>query len=140
MMPNEFEDNHDEFEDNHVDEDEIILQVQPSWWNFFWHLVFFFLIVPLIIALWQRASLKIKVYSDRIVFEKGVLSKDVKEIFCADVRTIDVRQSFWQRIIGIGDIALATSGTSGYEEEAHGIPDPMGLKDVIYRQKREHSK
>ncbi len=139
-MPIEFEETHDEFEDNYVDEDEFILLVQPSWWNFFWHLVFFFLIVPLIIALWQRASLKIKVYSDRLVFEKGVLSKNVKEVFCADVRTIDVRQSFWQRIIGIGDIALATSGTSGYEEVAHGIPDPMGLKDVIYRQKRKHSR
>ncbi len=131
-MPNEFE-------DNHVDEDEILLHVQPSWWNFFWHLVFFFLIIPPIIALWLRAGLKIKVYSDRIVFEKGVLSKDVKEIFCADVRTIDVKQSLWQRIIGIGDIALATSGTSGYEEEAHGIPDPIGLKDMIYRQKKKYS-
>lgn len=129
-----------ESDDNHVDPDEVLLFVQPSWWNYFWHLVFFFLIIPVLIALWQRASLKILVYSDRIVFEKGVLSKDVKEIFCADVRTIDVKQSFFQRIIGVGNIALATSGTSGYEEEAQGIPDPIGLKDMIYRQKRLHSK
>src|SRR5436189_4212383 len=31
--------------------DELLREVRPSWWHFFWHLFFFWLIVPPIIAL-----------------------------------------------------------------------------------------
>ena len=119
-------------------EDRVLLEVRPSWWGFFWHLIFFWLIIPLIIALWKRASLVLRVYDDRVVLERGVLSKDVKEIFIADIRAIDVSQSFFQRIIGAGDIMLATAGTEGYEEVARGVHDPMGVKELVISQRRKN--
>ncbi|MFQ6052069.1 MAG: PH domain-containing protein [Candidatus Hydrothermarchaeota archaeon] len=116
--------------------DERLLEVRASWWNFFWHIAFAWLIIPLVVALWKRASLVFRVYEDRIVLERGVLSKEIKEIFITDIRTIDVRQSFIQRIFNIGDLMIATSGTSGYESIAYGLPDPKGIKDVIIAQRR----
>ncbi len=119
-------------------EDKVLLEVRPSWWGFFWHLVFFWLIIPLIVALWKRASLVLRVYDDRILLETGVLSKDVKEIFISDVRAIDVSQTFFQRIFKTGDILIHTAGTEDREELfARHVHDPMGIKELINNQRRK---
>jgi uncharacterized membrane protein YdbT with pleckstrin-like domain len=120
-----------------MSEQGLLLEVRPSWWRFFWHLAFFWLIVPLIIALWRRSALVLRVYDDRVVVETGVLSKDIKEIFIADVRAIDVSQTFFQRIFKTGDIMVATAGIEGYEEVARGVPDPRGIKELIISQRRK---
>ncbi len=111
--------------------EDLILEVRPSWWNFVWHLLFFWLLIPLIVALVRRASLVFSVYQDRVVLEKGFLNKDYKVIFISDIRTIDVRQTIWQRLINIGDVFIASSGTSGYEDIATGLPDPRGIENLI---------
>ncbi|MCH7760287.1 PH domain-containing protein [candidate division TA06 bacterium] len=116
-------------------DEKLLLEARPSWWNFFWHLVFFWLIIPLIVAFWKRAALVLRVYGDRVVLEKGVLSKNVKDIFITDIRTIDTKQSLLQRIFKIGDVMIATAGTSGYEDVAHGLPDPRGIKELIIGQR-----
>lgn len=116
-----------------------LLEARPSWWNFFWHWVFFWLLfIPLFVAFWKRAALVLRIYSDRIVLEKGVLSKNVKEILISDVRTIDMKQSFIQRIFRIGDLMIATAGTSEYEDTARGLPDPRGIKDLIVERRRSN--
>ena len=43
-------------------DEKLLLEARPSWWNFFWHLVFFWLIIPPIIALWKRQALVLRVY------------------------------------------------------------------------------
>ena len=118
-------------------DDVLLLEVRPSWWNYFWHLCFSWLVLPLVIALIQRASLVFRVYEDRIVLEKGFLNKDVKIIFISDIRTIDVRRTLLQRILGIGDILIATSGTAGYEDIATGLPDPQSIEELILFQRQQ---
>src|SRR5438093_501279 len=54
---------------------ELLLEVRPSWWNYFWLLVFFWLLVPLVIALCRRASTVLRVYSNRVTLERGLFSK-----------------------------------------------------------------
>ncbi len=118
-------------------EDEPILTVKPSHWNYFWYYVFFILIVPLVIALIKRASIKLWIYPNRVVVERGLLNKSYKKFFCGDVRTADVRQSLLQRMFGIGDILVSTAGQSGYEVTVEGIPNPINVQMVILQQKEE---
>jgi len=119
-----------------MDDEKLLLEARPSWWSFFWHLIFLWLVIPLIVALWRRAGLALRVFEDRVVLERGVLSKDVKEIFISDIRSIDVRQRFLQRIVGIGDLMIATAGTDRYEHVALSLPKPMSIKDLIQAQRR----
>jgi uncharacterized membrane protein YdbT with pleckstrin-like domain len=116
--------------------DDLLLEARPSAWNFFWHWVFFWLILPPIIALWKQAALSLRVYRDRVVLEKGVLSKDIKEVFISDIRTVDTKQSLLQRMFKIGDVMIATAGTAGYEDVAYGLPDPRGIKELVMTQRR----
>ncbi|MFQ5520665.1 MAG: PH domain-containing protein, partial [Candidatus Methylomirabilia bacterium] len=90
------------------DEEQVLREARPSWWNFFWYWVFFWLLIPVIVALWKRASVLLRVYEDRVVLERGVLSKNIKVVFITDIRTIDIRQSLVQRVLKIGTIMIAT--------------------------------
>jgi uncharacterized membrane protein YdbT with pleckstrin-like domain len=123
-------------EEENMTKEKLLLEVRPSYWNYIWHWIFCWLILPVIAALWNRAALVLRVYEDRVVLEKGVLSKEIKEIFISDIRTIDMRQGLFQRMFGIGDILIATAGTSGYEDIAYGLPDPRNIKDLMIRQRQ----
>ncbi len=117
--------------------EKLLLKAHPSWWNFFWYFIFSWLVVPLIIALWKRAGLFLRVYSDRVVLERGVLSKKITQVLISDIRSLDTRQGFMQRIFRVGDILIGTAGMASYEMEAKGLPDPQGIADLILQQRKQ---
>jgi len=122
-----------------MNESRLLLEVRPSWWHFFWHFVFFWLIIPLIVAIWRRKSLILRLYEDRILIEEGILSKNYIEVFIKDIRSVNVYKSLTQRIFNIGNLMIATAGTIGYELSAAGLPDPIYIKDIIIEQRNKYS-
>lgn len=117
--------------------DDLLLEVEPSWWHYFWHLVFGWLLIPLVIALWQQASLTLRVYPDRVVWESGLVRKRVIDLALTEIRTIAINQSFFQRLCRIGNITMATSGVQGYELTARGLPHPEQINALIAAQRRK---
>jgi membrane protein YdbS with pleckstrin-like domain len=116
---------------------EVLLEVRPSWWNFFWYLVFFWLIVPLLIALWKRNALVLRVYHDRVKLERGLLSKEYRELFIGDIRSIDVDQGVLGRLCGFGDLTVSTAATVDAAEIMPGLPHPLRIKDLIIAQRQK---
>ena len=117
--------------------DELLREVRPSWWHFFWHLFFFWLIVPLIIALCKRAATILRIYSNRVTLERGLFSKCYQDFIPRDIRSIDVDQSFLQRLVGIGDITISTAATVEAAEKVEGIPDPKAVRELILAQRQD---
>lgn len=120
-----------------VDAQAVILEVRPSWWNFGWHLLFFWLLVPLFIALYRRHSFVMRIYSDRVSVEEGFWAKDTSEFFIKDIRSIDVRQGIWGRLVGIGDVTISTAATVDAAEEARGVPQPKRIKELLIAQRQQ---
>ena len=118
-------------------DDEFLLEVEPSWWHYFWYLVFGWLLIPLVIALWKQASLTLRVYPDRVVLETGLVSKRVVDLAITDINTVEIIQSFFQRLCRIGDIKMATSGVEGYELVARGLPNPKRINEIVAVQRRK---
>ena len=77
------------------------------------------------------------IHCDRIVLEKGVLSKQFKELFIRDVRAIDLTQSFWQRLVGTGDLKIATAGTDTYEDQINGVADARKVRELLVSLRRK---
>lgn len=73
---------------------------------------------------------RLTVTDSEILFEQGLLSKDRSEISFSSVRTIKVKQSFFNRIFGTGTIELYTAGDTP-EIVAKGMPDPNRIRDLI---------
>ena len=120
-----------------IDTQSVILEVRPSWWNFGWHLLFCWLLVPLLIALYRRYSFVMRIYSDRVSVEEGFWSKESSEFFIKDIRAIDVRQGIWGRLVNIGDVTISTAATVDAAEEARGVPQPNRIKDLLIAQRQQ---
>ena len=71
------------------------------------------------------------VSNQRIMVESGVFSKSLAEI---DVRTIDditFHQTFVERLLGIGEIAILSSDPSNPRVRLVGVPDPRQVRELI---------
>lgn len=97
------------------------------------------LLVPLgigiLIFLWwylQNKSSKLVVTDKDVLFEKGLLSKERSEVSIKSVRTVKIKQSFFNRIFGVGAIEIYTAGDTP-EIVATGLPDPNKLREIIKR-------
>ena len=87
----------------------------------------------LLILLWwflQTKASKLSVTEGEIHFEKGLLNKEHSEINISSVRTIKVKQSFFNRIFGVGTIEIYTAGDEP-EVVASGLPDPNKVREII---------
>ncbi len=120
-----------------VDTQSVLLEVRPSWWNFGWHLLFCWLLVPLLIALYRRHCFVMRIYSDRVSVEEGFWSKESSEFFIKDIRSIDVRQGVWGRLVGIGDVTISTAATVDAAEEARGVAQPKRIKELLIAQRQQ---
>jgi len=122
-----------------VDTQEVLLEVHPSWWNFGWHLIFFWLVIPLLIALYRRHSFLMRIYSDRVSIAEGFWAKETSEFFIKDIRSIEVRQGVWGRIVGIGDVTISTAATVDAAEVASGVAAPQQIKELLIAQRQQFS-
>jgi hypothetical protein len=71
------------------------------------------------------------VSNQRIMVESGVFSKSLAEL---DVRTIDditFHQTFVERLLGIGQIAILSSDPSNARLRLVGVPDPRAVRELI---------
>ena len=114
---------------------QMLAEIRPSWWGYFWHLFFFWLIIPPIIAYFRRASTVLRIYPQRVMVERGLLSKCYQEFNPRDIRSVDIDQGLFQRMVGIGDLTLSTSATVEAAEQLKSIPDPKGVRDLILAQR-----
>ena len=87
--------------------------------------------MPLLIALYRRYSFMMRIYTDRVSVEEGFFAKETSEFFIKDIRSIDVRQGVWGRLVGIGDVTISMAATVDAAEEAHGVPQPNRIKDLL---------
>lgn len=112
------------------------MEVRPSWWAYFWHLVFAWLLVPLLIAWFRRKSEMLRIYEDRVSVERGLFTKSYTEFFIRDIRSIDFDQSVWGRMVGIGNLTISTAATVEADETLKGLHDPKGIRDLLIAQRQ----
>ena len=122
---------------NAVDAGTVLLEVRPSWWTFGWHLIFFWLLIPLLIALYRRHSFVMRIYPDRVSVVEGIFAKESREFFIKDIRSIDVTQGVWGRLVGIGNVVISTAATVDAAEEAVGVAHPHQIKDLLISRRQQ---
>ncbi|MDB4623547.1 PH domain-containing protein [bacterium] len=71
------------------------------------------------------------VSSERTRLRRGILSKSITEVWHQDVRNVQLKQTLFQRLFGVGMIGVSSAGQSGMEISVSGIPDPEVVKSLI---------
>lgn len=88
--------------------------------------------IPLLLIWWLRCKAeRITVTNLKTTQRKGLFSKHTTEIWHRDVRNVQVHQSFFQRIFGVGTIAVSSAGQGGLEIDFAGVPGPERVKKLI---------
>ncbi|MGE5568554.1 MAG: PH domain-containing protein [Rhodospirillales bacterium] len=104
--------------------------------NFFQELPAWLLVFPALLFLWpisgsiQLRFTKIVVTGDKLRFETGILSKCTRTIQIQKIQNVTVNQNLFQRLHGVGDISIETSGESS-QLTVRNIDDPQELADWL---------
>ena len=86
----------------------------------------------LILLYWyiKSRSVRLTITDDAIHLSRGILTKEQTDIDVREIRTVLIRQRFWQRIFDVGQIEVFTTGDMP-EFSLQGMPDPNFVRDYI---------
>lgn len=76
--------------------------------------------------------------TDRLILRAGVFAKSGREIPLERINDLTYRQSFFERLIGAGDIRVESGGERG-QQVLRMVPSPMRVQQAIYKQMAETS-
>ena len=93
--------------------------------------------VVIFLVWWLRCKgTQLTITNDRTRLRKGILSKSITEVWHQDVRNVQLKQTFFQRLLGVGSLGISSAGQAGLEISVSGIPDPEQVKDLIDQHRR----
>ena len=111
-----------------------MFRAHPFWFILFVLLIAAFGLGLLILLYWyiktRATSLTVSEYE--LLYERGILSKERLAVSLRHVRSVQVNQSFMNRILGVGTIEISTAGDEP-EFTVHDLPDPHEIREAISR-------
>ena len=122
-----------------MSQEENIWEGNPSHWTSFLYYVISLILVPVfglgaIMLIWRWLTIrtwKITVTNQRIIEEKGVLSKTTNELELFRVKDLKLDQPFFLRLVGLSNIILFTSDQTNKRYVIEGVRDGKELKEKL---------
>jgi membrane protein YdbS with pleckstrin-like domain len=134
-----------------------LIRIFPSWWHFAREIVLAFALVcgglyllfesqvdyrvgvglvaasVLIISLatLHRRYTSWSLTSDRLIERQGLFASHRREMELADVRSIEVDRSFMQRLLGIGNVMIASAASADFMVKLWDVPDPERVAEML---------
>ena len=87
----------------------------------------------LAVVIYRRYSWAYTINGEVIESREGLIARKVSSIRVRDLRNINVKQSLWQRLLGVGDVEFSSAGGSGIEVSFRGVSDPLQVKSLAQR-------
>lgn len=136
-----------------------LTRILPSWWHYARHILlamlmagggaylviagrgepqFGFSLIALAAAFLGATSIMRRhvswsLTSDRVIERRGLLSSRRREMELADVRSIEVDRSLAQRMLGLGNVAVASAASADFIVRMTDIPDPERVAEILRR-------
>ena len=87
----------------------------------------------------RRQLVKVTISGDKLRYDLGLLSKTTRNIQLSKVQDVRVDQSLGQRMLGVGNISIETSGEASRLMVAN-IDSPHAVADEIIAASQEHGR
>ena len=94
----------------------------------------------LLIVVVKRAMSRFTVTTQRAIVERGIISRHVFEIELSNVRDLQLRQSFAERVLGTGTLEISSAGRDTAEVVFNGVPSPDQVKELVRQGMRQIGK
>jgi len=90
---------------------------------------------------WLRTTnTRLTVTNERVALRTGIFAINRREVFLSDIRSVQINQTFWQRIFRIGTIEVSSAATGDAEISIEGIPNPYKVKQLIDEHRRKEKR
>jgi uncharacterized membrane protein YdbT with pleckstrin-like domain len=99
-----------------------------------WHILLFFLVVPLIIMIIKIINVKddkIFFYNNKVVQTSGIFSRYERTNILTQVLSVTVKQTFWGKIFNYGTVYVDVVGK--WDTNMSGVKDPLKAKAYLER-------
>ncbi|HEY6395538.1 MAG TPA: PH domain-containing protein [Candidatus Binataceae bacterium] len=107
-----------------------VMYHNPDWWRIGFGLVALGLLLFASAVIAKRRTTW-SVTSDRIIERRGLVARNRRELELADIRAVEVSQRFFQRLIGLGDVAISSAASADAVIRLHDIPDPEQTAETV---------
>lgn len=87
-------------------------------------------LVILIYWYFKAHATRMTIADNAVHIERGLFSKEHIDIDARKIRTVTVKQTFWQRIFNVGMIEIFTGGDDA-ECTLMGMPDPNKVRELV---------
>lgn len=87
-----------------------------------------------VIGFLTTKTTRITLTTERLRIESGILSKKIEEIELYRVKDTELAKSFWQRLLGIGSVAMVTSDPTMPRIALDSIRDAGTLRENVRQQ------
>jgi uncharacterized membrane protein YdbT with pleckstrin-like domain len=81
----------------------------------------------------SRRHISWSLTSDRLIERRGLLANRRREMELADVRSIEVERSLMQRMVGLGNVTVASAASADFLIRLSNIPDPEHVAEMLRR-------
>lgn len=88
--------------------------------------MFFFLF-----ALFGRYRRFYRITSQRVTTRIGIVANNSSELNLEHIRTINIRQNIVERLLGTGDLVMASAANGNSRIVFRGVKDPEKIKELI---------
>jgi uncharacterized membrane protein YdbT with pleckstrin-like domain len=88
------------------------------------------LVLCLLIS-YRRLSWRYTIEDGVIESRHGIIAREVRSVRVEDVRSLNVKQNVWQRLLNLGDIEFNTAASSDVEVVFYGVSNPLKVKEEI---------
>jgi Bacterial PH domain/zinc-ribbon domain len=79
----------------------------------------------------KAVTRRYKVTNERVMIERGFVSRRTEEIDLYRVNDVAVKQNVFERLLGFGDIYIHTTDSTAPDYRIHNAGDPDRIKDMI---------
>jgi membrane protein YdbS with pleckstrin-like domain len=134
-----------------------LLRVWPSWWEFrgpiimalaalglgvyllfanrqawsavpiLWMLGFLILVVTAVVR--RRTSWSVT--SERLIERRGLLASRERHMELADIRSVEIDRRASQKLLGLGDVIVASAASAEFSIRLIGVADPHAIAEKI---------
>ncbi len=80
---------------------------------------------------------RLRVTNERVSLRTGIFEKNIREVFLGDIRGVQINQRFMQRLLGTGQVEIASAASAEAEIRIDGIPSAYDVKNIIDEHRRK---
>jgi len=134
-----------------------LTRILPSWWHFFREIVIAGVLAgagiyrmithpgtpALALLMWAGAAAVLgmislarrytswSLTSDRLIARRGLIASHRREMELSDVRSIEVDRGVMQRMLGLGNVTVASAASTDFVISLFDIPDPERVAEML---------